>query len=401
VIVHRWGNPEWRWLLSTAVVTLSACAAPSGVDTSETMPPSAVPVTIGVGGALPTPEGRGDPMLASRVGIGGDQTRWRYEANYFIEPGELFTTETLAPGADPPQRLGGQRLGQAFSMRLPDVGGAPVALLVSSEAREYWTTAGERRDQQRQQASVGWSPSVASLNLQWVGGDGAVDPRHALGCELLGKMEMPLGDSPVTGRQSLRLSGRECRVRSGDPRYQGLAAEAWGVGLAWKDATRETEVLLAMIDPASRAAPGNQDIDASYELGVSPRLAHGPWSVRTLVAMRYTTAWDFAAPSDSSGAYLDYSDSFLTASASLTRHLPVISLSANWAHSADPLWFMPEIGERKHRFDVRMDLSRLMATVMPDAATQLSMHWHWYEARSRTDAVTADAAVRLNMAVVW
>jgi hypothetical protein len=401
VIVHRLGDPEWRWLLSTAVVMLSACATPTGGENSVTVLRSAVPLTIGVDGALPIAEGRGEPMLASRVRIGGSDAPWRYDAGYFIEPGELFTTETLAPGAAVPQRLGGQRLGQDFSMRLPEVGGAPVALSVSSEAREYWTTAGERRDQQRHQASVGWSPSVASLNMQWVGGDGAVDPRHALGCGLLGTMEMPLGESAVTGRQSLRFSGRECRVRSGDPRYQGLAAEAWGVGLAWRSAAHETEFLLAMIDPAGRAGLGRQDIDASYELGVSHRLDHGPWSARTLVALRYTTAWDLAAPSDTSGTYLDYSDAFLTASASLTRHLPAISLSANWAHSADPLWFMPEIGARKHRFDMRMDLSRLMAAVMPDATPQVSMHWHWSQARSRTDAVTADASVRLNMAVAW
>jgi hypothetical protein len=95
------------------------------------------------------------------------------------------------------------------------------------------------------------------------------------------------------------------------------------------------------------------------------------------------------------------SEAFWTASASLTRHLPVVSLSAKWAHGADPMWFMPEIGQRKHRVDMHLDLSRLVAALVPDATPQLGVQWNWSQARSRADDVTGDSMVRLNMAVTW
>jgi len=164
-------------------------------------------------------------------------------------------------------------------------------------------------------------------------------------------------------------------------RFDALAAEAWAVAWAWSGRKRETEVLLSVIEPAWKDDSDRQEIDPSYEFGVRHRRDHGRWSAQTKVAMRYTTAWDLSAP-DEAGYYAGYSEAFWTASASLTRHLP-------------------EIGQRKHRVDMHLDLSRLVTALVPDATPQLGVQWNWSEARSRDDDITGDSMVRLNMAVAW
>ena len=391
-----------RWLCCVLAASglLSACASPAPHADAGAAAHSVGPVELGVAGALPLFQTRSDPLLASRVGVGTGDAPLRYTASYTVLPGDVFAETAAAPGATPPQRLGSQRLGQELTLRMPPLAGAPVALQFSAESREHWTTAGNSVGQQRQAASLDWSPGIANLNLQWHGGGAANDVQLALGCELRGTLQVPLQGTAAAGSQTLRLSGGDCRVLAPDARFDALAAEAWGVAWAWSGRERDTEFLLSVIDPAWKDESDRQEIDPSYEFGVRHRRDHGRWSAQTKVAMRYTTAWDLSAPDDT-GYYADYSEAFWTASASLTRHLPVVSLSAKWAHSADPMWFMPEIGQRKHRVDMHLDLSRLVAALVPEATPQLGVQWNWSQARSRADDITGDSMVRLNMAVAW
>jgi hypothetical protein len=392
---------QWLCCVLAASGLLSACAAPAPhADAGAAAAHSVGPVEVGVGGALPLFQTRSDPVLASRVGVGGGDAPLQYTARYTVLPGDVFADTAATPGAAPPQRLGSQRLGQELALRMPPLAGAPVGLEFSAESREHWTTAGHSVGQQRQAAALDWSPGLASLNLQWLGGAAANDAQLALGCELRGTLEVPLQGTAAAGAQALRLSGRECSVLAPDDQFDALAAQAWGVAWAWSGRKRDTEVLLSVIEPAWKDESDRQEIDPSYEFGVRHRREHGRWSAQTKVAMRYTTAWDLSAPDDT-GDYAGYSEAFWTASASLTRHLPVVSLSAKWAHSADPMWFMPEIGQRKHRVDMHLDLSRLVAALVPDATPQLGVQWNWSQARSRADDITGDTMVRLNMAVTW
>jgi hypothetical protein len=390
---------RWHGCVLLASALLAACASPQPQG-EPAVARSVGPVDFGVHGALPLVHTRRDPLLSSRVGVGMSDAGLRYDASYTVEPGDLFFEAATQPGAAPSQRLAGQKVDQNFSMRLPPLGGAPVGLRYSTQARELWTLSGDRSEQQRQLANLDWAPRLAKLNLQWAGGSAAADTHLALGCELRGTVRVPLQTAEAQSH-ALRISGRDCRVLASDQRYSALAAETWGIAWGWTQPERETEVLLSVIEPSWKDVHDRQPIDPSYEFGVSHRQDHGHWSARTLVAMRHTTAWDLSAPMDASGYYFSDPDSFWTASASLTRHLPVVSISATWAHSADPMWFMPEIGQRKHRLDMRFDLSRVVAPLLPDATPQLAMHWNWSQARSRHDAVTEERAVRINMAVVW
>jgi hypothetical protein len=390
---------RWQCGVLMACGLLSACASPQPqADPGASAAHAVGPVELGVGGALPLFQTRSDPLLASRVGVGGGDAPLHYKASYTVLPGDVFAETAGAHGAAPPQRFGTQQVGQDFSMRMPALGGAPVALSYSAESREHWTTAGNSAGQQRQVANLDWSPRIASVNLQWAGGAAVNDSQLALGCDLRGTLEVPLASA---GTHALRLSGRDCRVLAPDPRFDALAAESWGVAWAWNQRQRKTEVLLSVIDPVWKDESDRQEIDPSYEFGVRHRRDHGHWTAQTQLAMRYTSAWDLSAPLPDTGYYASDSDAFWSASASLTRHLPVVSLSAKWAHSADPMWFMPEIGQRKHRVDMHLDLSRLVAALVPDATPQLGVQWNWSQARSRTDDITGDNMVRLNMAVAW
>lgn len=357
------------------------------------------PIQFGLDGALPLVHTRSDPLLASRFGVGSDNGLLRYNATYSILPGDVLADDTETTAAAP-QRLGGQRVGQNFRMRLPRFAGAPVSLGYTAEARENWTMAGDTVGQQRQVANLDWSPRLASLNLQWAGGNAVNDSQLALGCNLRGTVRVPLRYGDLPGKQALRVSGRDCQVLAG-PRYSSLDAETWGLAYVWNQPRRETQVLLSSIDPVWGAGLDQQDIEPSYEFGVAHRRDYAVWSARAQVGMRYATVWDTSMLDDTTGDYLTDSDAYWTMNASLTRRLPGVSVSANWAHGADPMWFMPQIGQRRHRFGMVLDLSRLVEGLLPDATPQVGMRWNWSQARSREDALIADSVLHLNMAVMW
>ena len=379
-----------------AAALLSACASTQPLGPSSVSPAKlAGAVEVGVEGSLPLVDTSSDAVLAGRVGIGEDDAALRYDASYLLEPGDVFADTTAAP-----KRFGGQRVGQELRMRLPALAGSPLALQFRAEVREQWQTDRNIVQQQRQLAKLEWSPGLASLDLQWAAGDAAVDSQLALDCALRGTLQMPLQYGSTAAAPAMRITGRDCHVLSSDGRYSALAAETWGVAFAWDRPGHQTELLFSVIDPGGEVAI-RQEIDASYEFGVSHRRAHGDWSTEALVAMRYAPSWDLAAPVNEAGAYVSDTDAYWTAKMSLTRHLPSVSLSANWSHSADPMWFMPEIGQQKHRLDMRLDLSRVFAAVVPEVSPQVSMQWNWFEERSRADTVTGDSTIKLNMAVVW
>ena len=379
-----------------AAALLSACASTQSAGPYRLGSAAlASGVEIGVDGALPLVDSRGDPLFAGRVGIGDDSAPFRYLATYKLEPGDVFADPTA-----PPKRFGGQRFGQELRMRLPAVAGSPLALQFRAEARDVWETDRDIVEQQRQLALLEWSPGLASLALQWGAGDAKADSRLALDCALRGTLRMSLPNGSAAGAPAMRVTGRDCRVRTSDARYSELAAATWGVALAWHSSGAQTELLFSVIDPDGKTTL-RQEIDASYEFGLSHRRAHGDWSTEALVAMRHAPAWDLSARLGGTGAYASDADAYWMARMSLTRHLPAVSLSANWSHSADPMWFMPEIGQQKHRLDVRLDLSRLLAAVAPQVNPQLSMQWNWFETRSRADAVTGDNEIKLSMAVAW
>ena len=386
-------------LISVAGAWLSACATAPVPDPAPAAAAALEAINVDVDGGLPGRKGEGEPVLASRMALGGDKLPLHYRASYVVEPGDVFATAGIAPGTFSPQHFGRQRIGHDADARLPPVAGAPLRLRVTTESWERWSVDGTQSSQQRQLADLEWAPGPAKLNLQWAGGAAASDPNMALLCDVRGAMQVPLATAAAA--PWVRFTGRSCQLRSSNPHYSAVSAEAWGMALGWKQARGDTELLLTAVEPDWRDTPEQQPIDTGYELGLHHRLEHGDWTARAQFAMRRATAWDLAQGDAPEWARHADGDTHWVGSVSLARELSAVSLRAQWAQGADPMWFMPQIGQRSDRFDLRLDLSKLVAAVAPDVTPQLSMQYQWNQARARNHASTSDGRVSVNMALTF
>ena len=394
-----------RLLAAAAALALAACAAPAPAPGDS----AAAPLEFDLQGALPAPGQAGEPLMASRVAIGTGDDLFSYDASYAVEPGTVFADTPAPPGVPAAQHLAAQHLasqliGHDLRLHLPLPTGEPLALQVGAELREQWKSDGSSVARQRQAASLAWSPGPADLELRWHGGTVDKDAGLALGCELGGRLEIPLQPARAGLSSAISISGRDCQVTAEHGAHGELEAASWGVAMRWAGRDRETRLQASMIDPR-RDAPSRQDIGASYELGMSHHREYGAWSARTLLAMRYAArhaaGTGLAEKVVGGGAAVAEVEHYWTAGVSLTRHLPAASLTAHWSHGADPAWFMPAIGARTHRLDMRLDFSHMMAALLPRGEPQLVMEWRWSQARSRSDEIVDQSAVRLDMGIGW
>jgi hypothetical protein len=366
---------------------------------STTLPVTSGIVEVGLEGAVPIFQTHDDPLLSSRLGLGDDESILRYHAGYLLEPGDVFSAAPATHGQAAPRHFGSQRLGQDLRVRLPTPAGTPVSVGFTAETREQWTTAGHSIEQQRQTASLSWSPRLAGLELQWLGGHVPTDAGLALGCDLQGAVRVPL---PATDTSKyFRLTARDCLVRTEDSRYAGLSAHTWQAALAWEYALGAAEIGVSAVEPGRPRGATRQGIDPSYQLGLTHRQDKDSWSTRVRIAMRHTTAWNLAAVPGEAGHFPADTDTYWSASASVTWRSAAMPVSADWSHGADPLWFMPQIGQRSHRVGVRVDLSRVVTHLLPEATPQVGLDWNWSQAHSRMNTVTADSTLRLNAAVLF
>lgn len=360
------------------------------------------PVSFSVDSALPLVQRDAESWFASSLSVGGSGSPLSYTASYSLKPGGVLDAEELERSLDVPQQLGGQQIGQNMRLQLPALAGAPLALDFSHESSDMWTLAGSYTRQQRQVAGLSWKPQLAAFTVQWAGAAAGRDGSLALDCGLRGQVRVPAPSR--SGRaHALRFSGRACQVVSANARYAGLAAQTYGAAYLWSKGERESMLSLSAIDPVwQQGAPGS-DIEPSYELGLTQSRHFGAWTAKALLAVRRAAAWDGTALAvdDVDAVVEPERDTAWTTTATLTRQLPALSVSASWAHGADPLWFMPDIGQQADRFGLAMDFSRWAQAVVPDLTPTLAMSWHWTQARTRQDERIGDRQLKLQLSVLW
>jgi hypothetical protein len=378
----EFGLKMHRWLPGLPVAALlCACAS--------------APVEMELDGAVPVAQTRSDPLLAGRLGLGGEDLPLRFSARYLVEPGDVFAESPGAPGRAPPSQLARQRMGQDTVLRLPEFAGAPPTLKLSSEVVERWSVDGQRSGhRERQAGGLGWSRGLTKVKFEWADGAVAAEPGVALLCDLKGALQAPLNPYGADGSATIRMFGRSCRLQTSDDRYSEVQAQAWGMAVAWE----QTELVFSAIEPDWGGTPENQPIDPAYELRLRQRFKRGPWIAGTQIAMRQASAWDLAADDAAAGQFVADKDAYWTASASMAHQWPATSLSANWSHGTDPMWFMPQIGQRSNRFDLRLDLSEAFTSPASGARPKVGVHWYWTEAITRANAVSSDSAMRIDMA---
>lgn len=353
-----------------------------------------------VDSALPimglNPDGK-DALLKSHLSVGVDDDLLRYRASWSMESGDVLLTDDADTAS--PTRFGGQQFGQNLKLRLPDLAGAPLSLGFTTEMRNDLMVSGYTQSE-RERANLNWSPGPATVNVEWVGVATAFDPFLALNCDLKSTIKLPTHDKGKKHSEALRLSGRACRVVTGDSRYAGIEAQTWGLGYVWNRPERQSEVLLSVIDPLWAHDVGNRDIEPSYELDLRHRRNFGNWSAKALLSVRQATFRDataLVAPDDSDNV----GNTWWAANASLIWHLPEASLSASWAKGIDRLWFMPDVGQSSDRFGLALNLSRWFRTLIPDASPKLAMNWHWSRVYTLEHTAIGNNSLSLNMALMF
>ena len=349
-------------------------------------------VAVDVAGKLPAAAAT-DAQLAGRVSL-TPADPVRYRVDYSLSPGDVLAHPTPDAVSAGLTRIGAQSFGHSLELRSPEVAGAPLSVRLSSEFVDDWTTSSHSHVQ-RDVADLSWASQRATLDLQWREHAEPADPALALGCGVLGTMELPGGAGGASTR-ALGLSGQWCDVLTDDDRYAALKAQAWGVSRVWRAAGQESRLMLSMIDPVWPTPVGSPDIGPSYELGMKTQRSLGPWSAAARASVRDAGAWATAsAPLAQPGILrFDYATD-----AMLTRRLGGTSVSTTWAHGADPLWFLPEGTQSTDRFGVSVDLSGWARGLMPVAAPRVGVSWNWWETQSAPGIVTGDTALMLQLSM--
>ena len=353
-----------------------------------------------LGGANPLASRGSSDMLGSRLRFSDDRGLLSYSASYSVAAGDVFTS-IGSTDARAPSRLAAQRMGQQVNLQLPKLAGAPLSLGMSSEVRGNWTTSGSNRSQ-REQANLRWDTDLARVRLSWSGPSVGRDPSLALDCELQGTVEVPTSRNGVS--QALNLSGRECRVQTSSSRHSGLAAQTMGMSYSWSASERATRLSFSRIEPMWRseaATPGTR-IEPGYELGISHEVSGGQWNASTRLSVRQRSGLDDSRSVPDGSYHPLESQVHWVADTSLTRELTDVAVSARWIHGSDPLWFMPDIGQRRDRFGFKLDMSQWARHLLPEVSPSLAMEWNWSQSLSRdSQAYRRNNELAVNMSVAW
>jgi hypothetical protein len=394
-------------LISLISLALTACAAvpqqaaeatagSAGRDTTliDVSRSGSVPlgtVQIDVDGTLPAQESPA-AKLAGRVSVSTAEPV-RYSMDYALTPGDVLAHATAGTGLT---RIGTRSLGHTLDVQTPVVLGAPLALRLRSESGDDWTIAG-RYHREQESAEVSWAPRGTALKLQWLGEPQAIDPTLALGCDIVGSVQLPAKPADSASTRMLDLSGNYCSVLTDDARFALLDAHRWRVARVWRSDTRESRLALSVIDPVWERGAASPDIAPSYQVKWQMRHDAGAWSAIAGASLRDRGTWSAGTPTDPLADGSDAGLAYAT-DATLTRRLGDALISTTWAHGANPLWFLPESGST-HRFDVSLDFSRWAQDFMPYVAPRLGLSFNRWETTSAGGIISSDQALMLQFSM--
>ncbi|HEX5764942.1 MAG TPA: hypothetical protein VFY27_05190, partial [Woeseiaceae bacterium] len=257
-----------------------------------------------------------------------------------------------------------------------------------------WLVDGSTRSQ-RERAKLNWAPGPASVNVQWAGNAAAFDNSVALTCDFQSTVLLPTHEASGHS-ESLLLSGRDCMLPEEGSSHAGIEAQAWGMSYTWDRPKRQSEALLAVIDPRWAGDGDLAGVGPGYELGLRHRRTIGTLSASALVSLRRAPALDNAV----AGPVLT-EDTEWAANASLTWQRPEASLSASWATGVDLFWFTPEAGQQSDQFGLALNLSRWIEFLMPRSSPQLAMNWNWSEIRLPSAETIGSNSLRLDVALMF
>jgi hypothetical protein len=353
-------------------------------------------VAVDVDGTLPA-QASTDAKLAGRISLNPAEPV-RYSVDYALSAGDVLahpTQDALNAGLT---RIATQSFGQNLELQTPTVVGAPVSIRLRTQTLDDWTISSASHVQQ-DAAELSWAPRSATLRLQWLDAGQAPDPSLALGCDVLGSLQLPAGGSNPQSTRALNLSGNYCNVLTDDSRYTALNARTWRVARVWRSEARESKVALSMIDPVWRDSnAGSPDIAPSYQLGLQMRQTYGAWIAAAGASVRDPGTWAAADLVDRSGNQSAFDLTYAT-DATLTRRFGDALISTTWGRGANPLWFLPEGSGDTNRLNVSLDFSRWAQDFLPYMAPRLGVSWDRWQTQSAGGTLTGDRALMLQFSM--
>lgn len=332
-------------------------------------------VKVDLDGALSRLGGghHGEALLETDLSVGLAADSLRYEASYSLERGDVLSVIEADTGRTAaPTRLTGQSIGQRLELDLPELAGSPLSLGFDNKFSSAWLVSGYS-ESRHSTADLHWSPGPAAVDVEWSGTRLPFDASTALACDLRSTIRVPTHEGSGHS-EGVSLTGGKCSIAARDGPFADVTTRTFGLHYEWKHPGRASTAELKVIDPAWDRYDVQWNADPGYELGLSHRRDFGSLSARAVVLLRQASIWDGAAPP---GELRTASDSSWATTTSLTWKLPHASVTANWARGEDPLWFTPEIGERRDRFGLALNLSQWVRTLLPDASPKFAMNWNW------------------------
>jgi hypothetical protein len=353
-------------------------------------------VAVDLDGTLPA-QASTDAKLAGRISLTATEPL-RYSVDYALTPGDVLAHPTPEAATAGLTRIGSQAFGHSLELQTPTVLGAPVAVRLRSESVDDWTISGHNREQ-RALAALSWAPHGAALNMQWLDMAPAADPSLALGCGVLGSLQLPANGEAGGSTRALDVSGNYCKVLTDDSRFAALDAHTWRVTRVWRGEAQESSLALSMIAPVWKGATvESSDIEPSYQLGWQMRRSYRAWSAAAGASLRDRGTWNGAELTgplaETNALGLGYATD-----ATLTRRFGDALVSTTWARGSNPLWFLPDSSGSTDRFDVSLDVSRWAQYLLPSMTPRLGLSWNRWETRSSLGSATGDRALMLQFAM--
>ena len=353
-------------------------------------------VRVDVASALPLVEetAPADELLQGALTVASDEL-FSYRAAYSLSAGDLvsgWSGERRAVSA--PTQIGLQQVIQDVRLELPELAGAPLSVAFNTELGSRWQLS-DTAEFRREGAQLDWSPGAAAVRVQWSGEPLSPGASTALGCGLESSIRLPAYGDTHRG-QDLRLSGRSCIVAAQGVPAGGMEAQAIDLQYVWRVSTnRRLAMGLSVVEPRPGATDAEAETARGYELDFLGSRALGPVRAEASVAFRRPGSWHAGGLPVHHGE----GDPHWAADATLTWQLSQAALSANVALGADPLWFAPELGQRRDRFGLALDLSRWIGALTDGPEPRLGMNWNW--ARLDAPEATAESSLQLDVALVF
>ena len=333
------------------------------------------------------------PRLASDLRLDGFEGRFTYRARYQLDTGDILSAQGT-PG-ERLNTLAAERRVQSLAVRLATLGGHPMSLEYVRESLQRWTLDGlQQRGSDR--SRLHWKTPRAELHIDMLAPTAnRVDPALGLRCDASASLSLALQRDGDDGQRSIRLRALDCELP-----VSGGGASPDGVGVLefsqrQQRARGQSTLSVGLLNPEHRAAATGAD--ATYRLRWEHEQRLGLWRTTARATLHHGHPAPGIAGLAQSTHLLHWE-----ADASVARELPGGTAFATWkSASATPWHQVDPAATRTNHLRLGLDLSRWLASILPQAGPSLVMRWNGTLLRGAGAGGTREHSMDLQVAMHW